>query len=74
VPEELQYELLIPSGWERTRKQRGTIKLASAADAFATIAVTLVPLIAEQVPTPTMVLLAQASVPIRCGMAWVEVA
>jgi hypothetical protein len=72
--QQLQYEVLMPGGWQRGRKQKGIVKLGNAASAFATVAVSAVPLAPGRVATPTLIVLPPAQQPVRGGSVWMEVA
>ena len=71
--ETLQYELYVPAGWQRTRRQKGSIQLAMTADAFATVAISMVAAVRGRVATPTLVVLPPQQPPVRGGTAWVAV-
>jgi hypothetical protein len=70
----LQYEVLMPGGWQRGRKQKGTVKLSSAVSAFATVAVSAVPVAPGRVSTPTLIMLPQGMQSVRGGNVWIDVA
>lgn len=72
-PHTLQYEVLMPAGWQRGRKQKGMIKLGVASSAFATVAVSAVPTAAGRVTSPTLIVLPQGRQPVRGGSVWMHV-
>jgi hypothetical protein len=69
----LQYELYVPAGWMRMRRQKGSIALPPQPDAFATVAISMAAASAGRVPTPTLVVLPPGLPPVRGGTAWVDV-
>ena len=69
----LQYELYVPTGWERARRHKGIVALHKRPDAFATIAVSMVAQAVGKVATPTLVVLMPDVAPVRGGTAYIDV-
>lgn len=72
-PHTLQYEVLMPAGWQRGRKQKGRLQLGSGGTAFATVAVSAVPTLAGRIASPTLIVLPQGRQPVRGGSMWMDV-
>ena len=70
----LQYEVLMPGGWHRGRKQKGIVKLGTVATSFATVAISAVPVSGGRVATPTLIVLPPQQQPVRGGSVWMDVA
>ena len=70
----LQYEVLMPGGWHRGRKQKGIVKLGTGATSFATVAISAVPVSGGRVASPTLIVLPPQQQPVRGGSVWMAVA
>ena len=72
--EALQYELCVARGWQRTRRQAGSVLVARKPDAFATVAISMCATTVGTVATPTLVVLPAQQPPVRAEPVLLQVA
>lgn len=71
--EALQYELYVARGWQRMRRQAGSVFVARKPGAFATVAISMRATAVGTIATPTLVVLPAQQPPVRAEPVLLQV-
>ena len=71
--EALQYELYVARGWQRMRRQAGSVCVARKPGAFATVAISMCATVVGSIATPTLVVLPARQPPVRAEPVLLQV-